>query len=40
MFYKHWNTREALQSERFSDMFNKSIGLIVTWNELRLCKAA
>ena len=35
-----WNTRKASQSERFEDMFNKSIGLIVTWNELRLCKAA
>lgn len=31
-----WNTRKASQSERFSDMFNKSIGLIVTWDELRL----
>lgn len=35
-----WNTRKASQSERFSDMFNKSIGLIVTWNELKLCKAS
>jgi hypothetical protein len=35
-----WNTRKASQSERFEDMFNKSIGLIVTWSELRLCKAA
>ena len=35
-----WNTRKASQSERFSDMFNKSIGLIVTWDELRLCEAA
>ena len=35
-----WNTRKASQSERFSDMFNKSIGLIVTWNELKLCKVA
>ena len=31
-----WNTRKASQSERFFDMFNKSIGLIVTWDELRL----
>ena len=35
-----WNTRKASQSERFSDMFNKSIGLIVTWDELKLCKVA
>ena len=35
-----WNTWKASQSERFSDMFNKSIGLIVTWNELKLCKVA
>ena len=35
-----WNTRKASQSERFEDMFNKSIGLIVTWSELRLCKVA
>jgi hypothetical protein len=34
-----WNTRKAFQSERFEDMFNKSIGLIVTSDELRLCKA-
>lgn len=35
-----WNTRKASQSERFKDMFNKSIGLIVTCNELKICKAA
>jgi transposase-like protein len=35
-----WNTRKASQSERFEDMFAKSIGLIVTWSELRLCEAA
>lgn len=35
-----WNTRKASQSERFEDMFNKSIGLIITWSELRLCEAA
>ena len=35
-----WNTWKASQSERFSDMFNKSIGLIVTWSELKLCKVA
>ena len=35
-----WNTRKASQSERFFDMFNKSIGLIVTWSELKLCKVA
>ena len=35
-----WNIRKASQSERFSDMFNKSIGLIVTWSELKLCQVA
>ena len=35
-----WNTRKASQSERFSDMFNKSISMIVTWRELKLCKVA
>ena len=35
-----WNTREAYQSKCFSDMFNKSIGLIVTWSELKLCKVS
>jgi len=33
-----WNTRKASQTERFIDMFNKSIGLIVTWDELKLCE--
>ena len=35
-----WNTRKADESARFSDMFFKSIGLIVTWDELKLCKVA
>ena len=35
-----WNTRKASESERFSDMFAKSIGLVVTWDELRLCRVA
>ena len=35
-----WNTRKASESRRFSDMFLKSIGLIVTWNELKLCRIA
>ncbi len=35
-----WNTRKDSQSKRFSDMFNKSIGMIVIWDELRLCNAA
>lgn len=34
------NTRKAFQLERFYDMFNKSIGLIVTWSELKLCKVS
>ena len=32
-----WNTRKASQSERFCDMFNKSIGLVVKHYELKLC---
>lgn len=35
-----WNTRKASESERFSDMFSKSIGLIVSNEKLKLCKAA
>lgn len=38
MFYK-LEHKKAFQLERFADIFNKSIGLIVTWNELRLCEA-
>lgn len=30
-----WNTREEFQAERFSDMFDKSIGLVRTWNEIK-----
>ena len=30
-----WNTRKASQSERFSDMFVKSIGLVRRWDEIR-----
>ena len=35
-----WNTRKMSESERFAHMFDKSIGLIVTWSELKLCKVA
>ena len=35
-----WNTRKLSESERFAQMFEKSIGLVKTWNELRLCEAA
>ena len=35
-----WNTRKMSESERFAHMFEKSIGLIVTWGELRLCEVA
>ena len=35
-----WNTRKMDESERFAHMFAKSIGLIVRWCEVRLCKAA
>ena len=34
------NTRKASQTERFSDMFARSIGLIVRWSEIKLCQAA
>ncbi len=35
-----WNTRKMDESERFAHMFAKSIGLIVRWNEVKLCVAA
>ena len=35
-----WNTRKASESERFSDMFARSIGLIVRWSEIKLCQVA
>ena len=35
-----WNTRKMDESERFAHMFAKSIGLIVRWSEVKLCKAA
>lgn len=31
-----WNTRKASQTERFIDMFNKSIGLVRKWSEIRV----
>ena len=31
-----WNTRKASESERFSDMFSKSIGLVRKWSEIRV----
>ena len=31
-----WNTRKASQSERFSDMFDKSIGLVRKWSEIKV----
>ena len=31
-----WNTRKASQSERFEDMFDKSIGLVRKWSEIRI----
>ena len=31
-----WNTRKASQSERFSDMFDKYIGLVRKWSEIRI----
>jgi hypothetical protein len=31
-----WNTRKASQSERFEDMFDKSIGLVRKWSEIKV----
>ena len=31
-----WNTRKAPQSERFEDMFDKSIRLVRKWSEIRI----
>ena len=31
-----WNTRKASESERFSDMFEKSIGLVRKWSEIKV----
>ena len=30
-----WNTRKSSESERFSDMFDKSIGLVKRWGEIK-----
>lgn len=30
-----WNTRKKNESERFADMFTKSIGLVKTWSEIK-----
>lgn len=32
-----WNTRKMGETERFTHMFEKSIGLVLTWKELRMC---
>ena len=31
-----WNTRKMSESERFAHMFNKSIGLVRKWSEIRV----
>ena len=31
-----WNTRKMSESERFAHMFAKSIGLVKTWNEIKV----
>ena len=38
-FAHFWNTRKASESERFSNMFYKSIG-VVSYADVRACKAA
>ena len=35
-----WNTRKMSESERFAHMFSKSIGLVITWGELKMCRIA
>lgn len=35
-----WNTRKMSESERFTDMFNTSVGLVKPNNEFKLCIAA
>ena len=35
-----WNTRKASESERFSDMFKKSIGLVKRWEDIRVGRRA
>ena len=31
-----WNTRKTSESERFTDMFAKSIGLVRKWSEIKV----
>ena len=31
-----WNTRKMGESERFAHMFDKSIGLVRKWSEIRI----
>ena len=31
-----WNTRKMSESERFAHMFDKSIGLVKKWSEIRV----
>ncbi|MCQ2203554.1 MAG: IS1595 family transposase [Bacteroidales bacterium] len=33
-----WNTRKMTEDERFEHMFNLSIGLVITWNDLKSCE--
>lgn len=35
-----WNTRKMCESERFTDMFTTSIGLVKPNKEFKLCMAA
>lgn len=32
-----WNTRKQNESDRFADMFAKSIGCVKTWNDIKMC---
>lgn len=31
-----WNTRKQSQQQKFEDMFSRSIGCVVTWEELKM----
>ena len=35
-----WNTRKMSESERFTDMFNTSVGVVKQNKEFKLCIAA
>ena len=36
LYMYRWNTRKMSESERFAHMFDKSIGLVRKWSEIRV----